>query len=106
ELAAQVALELAQALARDRVGIGTRRHVLLALALQSERSADALHVHPDHAAAGALAAEGGDREPCQVTHLAVRALPDRAQDLRPQAVQVEHVLIALIALVLREALVG
>src|SRR4051812_16851359 len=87
ELAAQVALELAQLLLRHRRRVlGLRR-----LAPQLERSADALHVDPDHARALALTAERRDREPCEVAHLAVRALAHGLADALAQRIEVERV---------------
>ena len=64
---------------------------------EPERAADPLHVDADHARALALAAEGGDRQPRQVAHLAVVALDDRLADLLAQLVDVEP-LAALVAL--------
>ena len=71
QLAAQVLLELAHL-------VGVERGLLLALGaaaarLQAEAAPDPLHVDADHAGALAAAAEGGDREPGQVAHLAVVA---------------------------------
>ena len=72
QFAPHVPLELAQPLARHRVRI--RLLGALALALQAQRAADALHVHADHPRALALAAEGGDRQPGEVAQLAVGAV--------------------------------
>ena len=87
ELAAQVALELVQALAVER------RHLLLGLGprlgLEPERAPDALHVDADHARALAAAPEGLDREPGEVAHLAVAAVGDRLADRFAQLVEVE-----------------
>ena len=102
ELAAQVALELAQPLARDRVGVGRVGRLLLALALQPERAPDALDVDADHAGALALAAERRDREPGQVAHLAVGALADGLADLARAGSRGRAVLVALVAAVLGE----
>ena len=87
ELAAHVLLELLEAVARHGVRIGLVG--ARALALQAERAADALHVHADHAGALALAAEGGDGEPGEVAHLAVRAGADRLADALAQRVEVD-----------------
>ena len=74
ELAAHVLLEPLEVVARHRVRVGQlRSRRLLALAAQAEAPPDALHVHADHAGALALAAEGHDREPREVAHLAVGA---------------------------------
>ena len=62
-----------------------------------QRAADPLHVDADHARALALAAEGGDRQPRQVAHLALVAVDDRLADLLAQLVDVEP-LAALVAL--------
>ena len=104
ELAAQVALELAQAVERHAVRIG-QLGVRRGLPLQPERAADALHVDSDHAGAFALAAEGGDGKPGHVPHLSVRALADGVGDLPAQLVEVET-LPALEALLPEPALHG
>src|SRR5437588_2214456 len=62
ELAAQVTLERAQVLLRDRVRIWQRGALAARLSLQLERTADPLHVDADHARALALTAERRDRE--------------------------------------------
>ena len=71
--------------------------------LQAERAADPLDVDADHARALALAAEGGDREPRGVAHLAVVALGDRRADRLAQLVEVEPVA-ALVAALLADPL--
>ena len=75
ELTAHVPLELLQAVARHRVRVGQLGARVLAL--EPERAPDALDVDADHAGALALAAEGGDREPGEVAHVAVVAGPHR-----------------------------
>ena len=71
--------------AARRPGPAARRRRLLALALEPERAPDALDVHADHAGALALAAEGRDREPGEVAHLAVGAGADGVADAVAQA---------------------
>src|SRR6185295_8838819 len=83
-----------------RVRIG--RFGALLLALQPERAPDPLDVDPDHARALALAPEGGDREPREVAHLAVRAGADRLADALAERVEVE--LVAAAEAFLRQAL--
>ena len=68
---------------------GSGSSAALLLALQPERAPDPLHVHADHAGALALAPEGGDREPGEVAHLAVRAGADRLADALAQRLEVE-----------------
>ena len=74
ELAPQVALEAVELLAVDRRQLGGavlgRR---LGPGRELQGAADPLHVDADHARALALAAEGGDRQPRQVAHLALVA---------------------------------
>ena len=90
ELAAHVLLELLEVVARHRVRVGQlRAGRLLALAAQAEAAPDPLHVHADHARALALAAEGHDREPREVAHLAVRAGTDRVADALAQVLEVD-----------------
>src|SRR4051812_36437624 len=87
ELAAQVALELAQLLLRH--GVRVRR--LGGLAAQLQRATDALHVDANHAGALSLSAEGGDRQAREVAHLAVRPLADGLADALAQSVEVERI---------------
>src|SRR4051794_3913910 len=85
QLAPQMALEPAQALAVDgRLAVAAGR-----LLAQVQRAANALDVHADHAGALSLAAERGHRQACQVGHLTVAALPDRVLDLAAQLIQVD-----------------
>jgi hypothetical protein len=90
ELAAQQRLEAPQRVARDAVAA---RVVLGQLALgldaQSERAADALDVDPDDARAFVPAPEGGDRQPREVAHEALRAVAQRGRDLAAQLVEVD-----------------
>ena len=86
ELAPQVALEAVDALAVDRRPLGLLRR---APRLQAQRAADPLDVDADHAGALAAAAEGGDREPGEVSHLALAALRDRLADRLSKLVGVE-----------------
>ena len=97
ELAAEVALEAVELVAVDR------RHLLGAVlgrrlgpGGEPEGAPDPLHVDADDAGALALAAEGGDREPGQVAHLALVSLEDRLAHLLAQLVDVEP-LAALLA---------
>ena len=101
ELAAQVALELA-----DVVGVEGRCVVIVPppAGLQVEGSADPLNVHADHPGALALAPERGHRQAGQVAHLAVVALEDRAADRLAKLVEVDPVAGAFEALVLDSAL--
>ena len=100
ELTAQVGLEAPHGVAVEPlaglVAVAT-------LDAQVERAPDPLDVHADHSRALALAAEGRHREPREVAHLAVVALPDRSLDLAPQLVEVDA-LAALEAGLLQAAL--
>jgi hypothetical protein len=73
------------------VNSGSSANLVAVAALNTEvqRAPDPLDVHADHARALPLAAEGRHREPRQVAHLAVVALPDRSLDLAPQVVEVD-----------------
>ena len=86
ELPAQVGLEAPQGVAVEPLAAWSPSRPCDA---QVERAPDPLHVDADHARALALAAEGGHREPREVAHLAVVALPDRSLDLAPQVVEVD-----------------
>ena len=89
ELAPQVLLEAPQLLAREpfaaRVVVG---QVGLRLGAQPERAADPLDVDAEHARALA-APERGDREPREVAHRGIRAVPQRRGDLLAQRVEVD-----------------
>ena len=98
ELAAQVLLEAPQLLARDALAAGiVVGEVGLGLGAQAERAADPLDVDAEHARALA-AAERGDRQPGQVAHRGVRAVPERRGDLLAQRVEVDLAVLALAAL--------
>ena len=103
ELASQVALEAVELVAVDRRQLGgavARLALRLRPRRELQRAADPLHVDADHARALALAAEGGDRQPRQVAHLALVAVEDRLADLLAQLVDVEPLgaLVALLGL--------
>ena len=89
ELATQVPLEAVDLLAVERRLV--RLLLWARLRLQAERAADPLHVDADDAGALALAAEGCDRQPGEVSHLAVVARGDRLADRLAQLVEVEAV---------------
>ena len=74
---------------RSSGGLSAALSAARALGLEAERAADPLDVDADHARALAAAAEGGDREPREVAHLAVVARDDRLADRLAQLVEVE-----------------
>src|SRR5207344_2263148 len=99
ELAPQVALEAVELIAIDRRQLAGSVGGRLGARGELQGAADALHVDADYAGALAAAAEGGDRQPRQVAHLAVVAGDYRLADLLAQLVDVEP-LAALVALAL------
>ena len=86
ELTAQEGLEAPHRVAVQALAVLV---AVAALNTQVQRAPDPLDVHADHAGALALAAEGRHREPREVAHLAVVALPDRSLDLAPEIVEVD-----------------
>ena len=96
ELAAQVALERVDAVAVERRGSLARR----APRPRAGRSPSVRRIRctstPTTPEPSPLAAEGGDRQPRQVAHLAVVAVDDRLADRLAQLVEVEP-LAALVA---------
>src|SRR5439155_10201363 len=88
ELATQQRLEAAQRLARHSVASRVaRRQLRLGLGTQTERAADALHVHADHAGALLAARERCDRHPREIAHRPVRSVSQRGSDLGAQGVE-------------------
>ena len=82
EFAAQVALEAGQLVAVERRPLLAALGRRLGAGAEPEAAADPLHVDADHAGA-LLAAEGGDRQPCQVAQrVLVAALPSRRGSVR------------------------
>ena len=59
----------------------------MGLGTQTERAADALHVHADHAGALLAARERGDRHPREIAHRPVRSVSQRGSDLGAQGVE-------------------
>jgi hypothetical protein len=77
----------------------------LRLGPQAQRAADSLYVHAEHPRALALA-ERRDREPREVAHRPVRAVPQGGGDLQPERFEVDLRLAALAATALGDPAPG
>ncbi len=91
ELAPQEGLEAADLVAGQRhLGGGALAlDELAGLGAQAQRAPDPLDVDAEHAGALAAAAEGGDREPGEVSQRGLVAVADRLEDLLAQRVVVD-----------------